>query len=80
MNRNRKKIAKDHIKYKRVIIIPNINTGLAFQKLVSYNFCKNVTYRVVSLGHDTHINTKLFVKQGKKLLRMLFVDMEISIK
>ena len=53
MSRNRKKFAKDHIKQKRVITIPNIIACLAFEKLASYNFCQNVTYRAVSLvGHD----------------------------
>ena len=52
MNQNRKKIAKDHIKKKRVIAIPNIIASLAFEKLGSYNFCENVTYRAVYLvGH-----------------------------
>ena len=49
MNQNRKKIAKDHIKQNRVIAIPNIIACLAFEKLASYNFCENVTYRTVSL-------------------------------
>ena len=32
--------------------MPNIIACLAFEKLASYNFCENVTYRAVSLvGH-----------------------------
>ena len=63
MNQNRKKIAKDHIKQNRVIAIPNITACLAFEKLASYNFCENVTYRAVSLvGHGV-------TQQGRSLSR-----------
>ena len=62
MNQNRKKIAKDHIKQKRVITIPNSIACLAFEKLASYNFCENVTYRAISLvDHDHPIaNSELY--------------------
>ena len=50
MSRNQKKIAKDYIKQKRIITIPNIIACVAFGKLASYNFCEHVTYRAVSLA------------------------------